>query len=144
MVRAAQHLSRVPRLIRFGVVGGTCAILQLGSLFALVHLGMAHYAANIVAFLVVTQVNVILSHYITWHDRRHTHAVARVMVRRIVSFNLMALTTLVINEAVFVTILPYVNYLIAGAVGILAGAGMNYMISSVIIFRHPRRLLPNQ
>jgi putative flippase GtrA len=144
MVRAAQHISRVPRLIRFGVVGGTCAILQLGSLFALVHLGMAHYVANIIAFLVVTQVNAILSHYITWHDRRHAHAVARVMIRRIVSFNVMALTTLVINEAVFVAILPYVNYLIAGAVGILAGAGINYMISSMIIFRHPRRLLPNQ
>lgn len=46
-------------------------------------------------FLVVTQMNAILSHYITWHDRRHTHVVARAMIRRIVSFNVMALTTLV-------------------------------------------------
>lgn len=144
MVVAAHHISHVPRLVRFGIVGGTCAVLQLGSLFALVHLGMAHYVANIIAFLVVTQVNAILSHYITWHDRRHTHAVARVMIRRIVSFNLMALTTLVINETVFVATLPYVNYLIAGAAGIAVGAGVNYVVSSVIIFRHPRRLLPNQ
>ncbi len=144
MVIAAQHISRVPRLIRFGIVGGTCAALQLGSLFALVHLGMAHYVANIIAFLVATQVNAVLSHYITWHDRRHTHATARMMIRRIASFNVMALTTLVINETVFVAILPHVNYLIAGGTGILAGAAVNYGISGIIVFRQPRHLLPNQ
>src|SRR4051794_8042585 len=63
-------VERIPRPIRFGFVGGTCAVLQLGLLFGLVHLGLERHAANVLAFLLSTQVNFALSSIVTWRDRQ--------------------------------------------------------------------------
>src|SRR5690349_15397575 len=57
------------RLLRFGLTGGTAALIQLGLLEWLIARGTGGLAANAVAFIVAAQVNFWLSQSFTWRDR---------------------------------------------------------------------------
>jgi len=63
------RVALLPRPIRFGGVGGGCAVLQLGFLAGLVQGGVDRHLANVVAFLVATQIHFYLSALVTWRDR---------------------------------------------------------------------------
>ena len=128
-------LARTPRLIRFGAVGSTCALLQLAVLGVLGHVGLELHIANVVAFILSTQFNFALSSAITWRDRRGLHNSRRNVARRLAGYNALALGSLLINQAVFAVALPHLPYLAAGVVGILAGMLLTYAISGQLLFR---------
>jgi putative flippase GtrA len=132
------HLERVPQVVRFLFVGGFCALLQVAILFLLVNgLGLQHNLSNILAIVAATQVNFVLSSVITWRDRLPSRYSRSILLRRWSSYNGMAVTTLLVNGAVFAIADRFLHYLAAGALGILAAAALNYTASRHLVF--PRR-----
>jgi putative flippase GtrA len=127
-------LDRVPRFVRFGAVGGGCAVVQLLALALLVRLGVELHGANTLAFLLSTQVNFALSSVITWRDRRVGPG-WRVVGKRLAGYNALALGSLAINQLVFSLALFVAYFLVASALGILAGMVLTYVISGRILFR---------
>ena len=137
---AGAVIERIPRPLRFGFVGGTCAALQLGILFGLVHLGLEQHAANVLAFLLSTQGNFVLSSSITWHERRGQARGHGGSGGRLASYNAMALGTLLINQAVFAVAVHATHYLVASALGIVVAALLNYLVSGALIFRSSQQV----
>src|SRR5213078_1846300 len=107
---AGTLVERIPRPMRFGFVGGTCAALQLGVLFGLVHLGLERHGANVLAFLLSTQVNFALSSIVTWRDRQPPVSGRATVAAQLASYNAMALVTLLVNQAVFGVAVAVAHY----------------------------------
>jgi putative flippase GtrA len=140
LATALDHLlGRIPRLVRFGFIGGTCALLQLVFLDLLVQANLELHLANAVAFLLSTQLNFALSSLITWRDRLAPHERPALLARRLAGYNGLALLSLAINQAVFSLAALTIHYLAAATLGILAGMLLTYTISGRIIFRHLAR-----
>ena len=147
LATAIDHLlGRVPRLVRFGFVGGTCSLLQLVFLEMLVQFNLELHLANILAFLISTQLNFALSSLITWRDRLAPHERPTLLVRRLAGYNGLALISLTVNQIVFTIAALSINYLAAATLGILVGMIVNYTVSGKLIFRHhpthPQTLQP--
>ena len=60
------------RLVRFGIVAGTCTVLQLLLMLGLVALGVDSLVANGIGFVLSAQVNFALSAIFTYRDRQIT------------------------------------------------------------------------
>ncbi len=131
----AGYVYRAPRIVRFLSVGGVASLLQLSLLYLIQLTGMSKLLANFFAFEISTQVNFALSYIITWYDRTPKKPTVRYVTERLLAFNGMAATTLVINMSVFALMLFFVHYLVAGALGIIAATTMNFIVSSQLIFR---------
>ena len=131
----ARRIYRLPRVFRFISVGIVASLLQLILLYVIQLGGMSKLLANFFAFEISTQVNFALSYFITWYDRTPESPKARYVIERLLGFNGMAITTLIINMSVFALMLLYVHFMIAGALAILAAASSNFVISSRLIFR---------
>ena len=129
------NIYRIPRVFRFLCVGAVASLLQLALLYVIQLSGIPKLLANFFAFEISTQVNFGLSYLITWYDRTPERPTLRYLIVRLLGFNGMAITTLIINMSVFALMLMYVHFMIAGALAILAAATTNFIVSSRIIFR---------
>ena len=129
------NIYRIPRVFRFLCVGAVASLLQLTLLYVIHLSGIPKLLANFFAFEISTQVNFGLSYLITWYDRTPERPTLRYLIGRLLGFNGMAITTLIINMSVFALMLMYVHFMIAGALAILAAATTNFIVSSRIIFR---------
>jgi putative flippase GtrA len=130
---------------RFIVVGLAMTALHL-AVFRLVVPWSIPEVANVVAFLVATQVNFACSYFWTWSSRRPIgHETVGYVLRRGVLFNGSALLGFGINAAVFSA-----AYRIAGAppmvsavVATAVSAAASFLISSRVVFaRRPLLDLP--
>jgi putative flippase GtrA len=127
------------RTARFAVVGLTVTALHL-MVFQLVLPWSAPEVANVVGFVVATQVNFVLSYFWTWSSRRPVgQETVRRLLRRVALFNGSAALAFGANAAVF-----SVAYRIAGVspVGsaLMATAGsavMSFVLSSRVVFTLP-------
>jgi len=124
-----------PRIVRFLSVGGVASLLQLLLLYLIQLTGISKLLANFFAFEISTQVNFTLSYLITWYDRTPKKPTVRYVIERLLAFNGMAVTTLIINMSVFALMLFFVHYLVAGVLGIIAATITNFVVSSRLIFR---------
>ena len=129
------NVYRIPRVFRFLCVGAVASLLQLALLYVIQLSGIPKLLANFFAFEISTQVNFGLIYLITWYDRTPERPTLRYLIGRLLGFNGMAITTLIINMSVFALMLMYVHFMIAGALAILAAATTNFIVSSRIIFR---------
>jgi glycosyltransferase involved in cell wall biosynthesis/putative flippase GtrA len=137
------------RVVRFGMVTMSCALLQFLILGFLNHLSVNPVLANGIGLVVSAQVNFALSALFTWRDRKprlasHTKSpkatIAGVWVARWAKFNIIALGALAINQVVFVIALHAGVKLIAGsAAGILSGAIVMFSLNHFITFRNSAR-----
>ena len=127
-------IDHTPRLIRFCFVGGFCGLVQMAFLYVFVTRGVQENLSNLVAFIISVQINFFLSYFITWNDRRNPSLKLTKLARRLVFFNGMAITTMVVNQVAFAIFLFFTPYLVAGVLGILAAAAVNYMVSDKFIF----------
>ncbi len=148
-VRHVRCIFRIfARPLRFGAVGLTCGAIQLGLLATFVHLGASHDPANLIALALSTQFNFLLSSLIIWPDRSVTSDRARTIAQRLIAFNGIAITTLMINEGVFAVADQFLPYLLAGVCGIAVAAPINYLVEHFLIFRThertPTRETPSQ
>ena len=128
------RIAHLPRPVRFGGVGGGCAVLQLGLLAGLVESGVDRHIANILAFIVSTQVHFFLSALVTWHDRGGLGHGWAGLSRRLALHNTMGLLSLMITQAVFIVTSHWIYYLLASALGIVASSCVNYRLSGRFTF----------
>lgn len=130
------------RVVRFITVGGTCGVIQLSVLHALVTArGVEEHLANLIAFFISMEINFVLSQLFTWRDRWSPALQSRGFAARLAMFNVSAGVSLVINQGVFAVFNLFVWYLPAAAIGICAAAFTNFMLNDRIVFRlwSPRR-----
>jgi len=146
-------LTKVPAPARFIAVGFFCSALQLVILFALVNLGVSRLIAhllsytssdlsidkeiaNLLGFAISTQVNFTLSYHFTWFERKAPVSSFASVAKKLFSFNLMALTSLMVNQMAFAfSVHLHAHYLLAGVIGILTAFVVNFGVSKWIIFR---------
>jgi len=127
-------LNRVPQPVRFGTVGGLCALLQLAFLHALVSIGLEKSVANFVALLTLAQVNFFLSLRVTWAERRARDSTGSRLIDTMARFNAMVAVSVVVNQLTFELASTRANYLVAGGSAILVAGLLNYLASDRIVF----------
>ena len=121
---------------RFIVVGMAMTVLHL-AVFRLVVPWSIPEVANVVAFLVATQVNFVLSYFWTWSSRRPLgRETVGYVLRRGVLFNGSALLAFGVNVTVFSA-----AYRLAGAPSMVSAvaatavsAAASFLISSRVVF----------
>ena len=143
MHRIHHHIVGTPRIIRFGFVGATCAVVQLVCLFGFIRLGVEKQVANITAIIIATEANILLSRQITWLDRRVPGIPIHEDWHAVIAHHVLLGCTLVINEAVFALAGNRLPYLLAAVCGIAAAAVANYSGSNYMIFRSHSAVLPH-
>jgi putative flippase GtrA len=133
--RIAEALLAEPaRPLRFILVGGVCALLQLALLVLLTGTGCAPLPANTAAYLLSAQANFVLSDRFIWHDRR-TERSRQGIGRRWLSFHASIAGTFLLNEAVFVVARVALPDVVAAATGIGSAAIVNFVIQDALTFR---------
>jgi len=124
------------RVMRFLTVGGTCGIIQLSILHALVVSGMEEHISNLIAFVISMEINFAMNQLFTWRDRWTSALSIRKVVGRLLLFNLSAsLTAGLINQGTFALMNLFMWYLPAGAIGICVAAFANFMLNDRLVFR---------
>lgn len=125
---------------RFAVVGLAMTVLHLAA-FRLLLPWSVPEVANVVAFLVATQVNFVLSYFWTWSARRPVggETVGSVL-RRAVLFNGSAALGFGVNAAVFSTALRVVGLtpLQSAVVATGASAAATFLLSFRVVFARRR------
>ena len=124
------------RIVRFLTVGGTCGIIQLSMLHALVVWGIEEHISNLIAFVISMEINFAMHQAFTWRDRWTSSLSVRKLVGRLLLFNVSAsLTAGAINQGTFAIMNLFMWYLPAGAIGICVAAFANFMLNDRLIFR---------
>src|SRR5579871_2326169 len=95
--------SDAARPLRFACTGGAALLLQLYILHALTVARWSPIPADIVAILLSTQLNFVLSYIFTWRDRRPTGHNLPAMVVRWATYQSTAAGAALLNLAVFIT-----------------------------------------
>ena len=121
------------RLVRFGIVAGTCTVLQLLLMLGLVALGVDSLVANGIGFVLSAQVNFALSAIFTYRDRQITWSRAIILTRWL-PFNATALWALAVNELVFTFGVDRIGHISASLCGTLVGACVSFTIGNKAIF----------
>ena len=132
MLGSLRHASAT----RFAVVGLAMTVLHL-TVFHLVSGWVVAEAANVTAFVVVTQVNFVLSYYWTWAPRRVAGAeTLRSVLRRAALFNGSAALGFGVNAAIFSVV-----YRVAGLgpmtsalIATVGSAAASFVLSSRVVF----------
>jgi len=123
------------RVVKFALVGGSCGLVQLAILHALVTGGLEEHLSNLIAFIISMEVNFTLSQLFTWRDRWSTSLGAGTLLRRLIFFNAAATTTGVVNQGVFALLNLFIEYLPAAAGGIAVAAFTNFALNDRLVFR---------
>ena len=129
-IRLRHHLT----FIKFCVTGLCGAIVNLGSFYLMLKLGIHKFVASPVAILVSIFSNFIMNNYWTFGDRV---MISRQSVRG-VKFAMVSFMTLLLSYSVFValsTLFPRVFPVLLQACAIAPGALLNYYLNSRWTFR---------
>jgi putative flippase GtrA len=123
------------RLVKFAMVGGTCAVVQLSILHGLVSADVEEHLANLIAFIISMELNFALHQFFTWRDRWSPTLHPVKLLSRLLLFNASASSTGVINQSVFAIFNLFIWYLPAAAIGIGVAAFTNFLLNDRLIFR---------
>ncbi len=127
-----------PRLLKFGTVGASGVLVNMGCLYLLTEFGgVPYFLASIVAIELSILSNFTINHLWTWRDRRDTGTLGGKIVRYHVA---VGVTAFVGNYLILVTLteLAGVHYLISNLAGIAVGTVANYVINDLWTFRKNR------
>lgn len=120
--------------IRFAIVGASGAVVNLGSLTALLHFGVHKFLASPIAIEISIITNFLLNNYWTFR-RRVTTSPLHIKGLR---FNTVSFAALVVSYGTFVALSlawPEVPPQIFQLVGILPATAVNYLLNSYWTFR---------
>jgi putative flippase GtrA len=123
-----------PRLARFACTGGTAGIVQLALLRLWTARGGDAIVANPIAFLISAQVNFLLSATFIWGDRGGGARRPGTCFRRWIAFHAAIFGTALLNQAVFIMAQQVLPALVAAGLGIVAGAGVNFIVQDRLVF----------
>ena len=129
-IRLRSHLT----FVKFCVTGLCGVIVNLGSFYLMLKLGIHKFVASPVAILASIFSNFIMNNYWTFGDRV---MISRRSVRG-VKFVMVSFMTLLLSYSVFValsTLFPYVFPVLLQACAIAPGALLNYYLNSRWTFR---------
>lgn len=88
----------ITRILRFGIVGALCLLIQISILFILEPI-IPPVFANAIGFIVSAQLNFVLSYRFTWHDSARKNGFH--LMTTWLQFNLVVLLSASINAAAF-------------------------------------------
>ncbi|MCJ7490598.1 MAG: GtrA family protein [Dehalococcoidia bacterium] len=131
LVRAAYS----NRVMRFLTVGGTCGLIQLSILHALVVSGVEEHLAYVAAFVVSMELNFALNQTFTWRDRWSPALRSPRLLARLAVFHISATTSLGISLSVFSLFNLFIWYMPAAAIGICVAATTNFLLNDRLVFR---------
>lgn len=142
-IGAAQRLSEYvkksifnARVLKFGIVGATGVIVNMGSLYLLTEYGkIPYFVASIVAIELSILSNFWLNLVWTWKDRSEAGTVWTKLWRYHVG---AGLTGFLGNYVILIGLTEWfgVNYLISNLVGIGVGTLSNYVVNDVWTFKN--------
>jgi putative flippase GtrA len=125
-------LAPAARPLRFTGTGAAAGATQLLLLAALTRAGWDAIAANVVAFLLATQLNFTISQTVTWRDRRLPGS----LPRRWLLFHASIAAMATLNMVTFVIAHTVAPTLAASAAGIAVAAAGNYLAGDHFVFRN--------
>lgn len=122
------------RFIKFGMVGTSGVVVNLGSLFLLVeHLHVTQTTSWAIALIFSILSNFMLNNLFTYHDRRASSRPE--YIYKLLLFFLGTLIASGANYAVYSLLFGTgVHYLVAAGVGILAAMLINFSFSNVVVW----------
>lgn len=129
--------SSAARPLRFACTGGIAALAQLGLLDTLTDHHWAPIPANVVALLLSTQLNFVLSYLFTWGDRRARAASPVAVLGRWAAYQGSVGGTALLNMAVFIVTRADLHTLAASALGTAVAAVVNFFAGDRLVFRAP-------
>jgi putative flippase GtrA len=127
--------SKAARPLRFAGTGGAAALVQLAILDVLIDARWPPIPANLVALLLSTQVNFVLSYLFTWHDRRPAVGTPLVVLGRWAAYQGSVTGTAVLNMAIFIIARADLHALLASALGTAVAAVINFVAGDRLVFR---------
>lgn len=128
--------ARVPRLLRFGIVGGVGFVVDSAvAVFCIFWLGLGIYASRLASYLTAASTTWVLHRHITFPDRRSNRLGSEWL--RFVAVNGIGGA---INYGVYALYMTSVQLTetrpVAGiALGSLAGLLVNYSLSRIVVFK---------
>jgi putative flippase GtrA len=127
-----------PRFIKFGIVGASGIVVNMGVLYLLTEFaGVPYFIASIVAIELSIISNFTINHLWTWRDRSDEGTV----VGKLIRYHIGAGATAFLGNYVILialTELAGLHYLISNLIGIGVGTLFNYIINDLWTFRKKR------
>lgn len=124
-----------PRLIKFGCVGASGVIVNMGGLYLLTDLGnLPYFVASVIAIELSIISNFTINLLWTWSDRSEEGTVWRKFIR----YHIGAGVTAFLGNYLILILLTEVfgmHYLISNLIGIGVGTFSNYIINDLWTFR---------
>ncbi len=134
--------SRAARPLRFALTGGLAALVQLGILHILTARRWPPVQADVVALLLSTQVNFVLSYLYTWRDRRPRVRTPRMALTRWATYQGSVAGTALLNMGVFIVARADLHTLAASALGTAVAAAVNFIAGDRLVFRASAAAIP--
>ncbi len=122
------------RLVRFGVIGAACTLLQEITLVSLVCVKVNDTLAYGIGFMLAAQVSYLLSSRFIWHDRQATTATQTSV--RWLAFNLVACVALGASSVSYIAATHIgVGLLLGSLISIAFGGVVTYLVNNTVTFR---------
>lgn len=137
MTLVRKELTKRQRLIKFCVVGVSCAIFQVMLLSWITALGAIDDVANLIAFAISAQINFFLSRHITWRDEKSNNLFGT--VKELFHFNWTRGMLYIITPVVFFFANMFMHYWLASLAGNMIGLVLSYLITDRFVFTSRRK-----
>lgn len=124
-------LSRYLRQLKFLAVGAACFLLQMATLIAVLHLGVAGSVANAMSFLISAETKFVLSSRLVWNDPTSTG----MTWRGFAWFNITTLVIFFVDQLVFIATDRVLTTIPAAILGVAVGTIVSYIVCDRVIFR---------
>lgn len=122
------------RFLKFGLVGGSGVLVNMGMLYILSDLaGMILWASGALAIELSILTNFLLNNFWTWSDRRHTP-----FFHRLVKYHVSAaVAAFGVNWTLlmFLTKVVGLHFMLSNLIGIMAGLLVNFILSEHWTFK---------
>ncbi len=129
-----------PRLIKFGVVGASGVVVNMGCLYVLKEFaGIPYFVASVIAIELSILSNFTINLLWTWRDRSEEGTLWTKLVRYHVG---AGATAFLGNYLILVALTELVglHYMISNLIGIAVGTLANYVINDLWTFKKTERM----
>ena len=123
-----------PRILKFGIVGLSGVLVNMGVLYALTEqIGVFYLISSVIAIEASILSNFTLNNLWTWKDRKSGHVIHRV-IRYHAAAGITAITVNWFLLLIF-TEIAGVHYLLSNIIGIGCGMVSNFLLNDLWTFR---------
>jgi len=124
-----------PRMVKFGIVGASGTVVNMGLLYVLTDLGrMPYFISSVIAIEVSILSNFTINHLWTWSDRSGHGTLSGKLIRYHIGAGATGLGNYLI--LILLTEMAGLHYLVSNLIGIGIGTMANFLINDLWTFRH--------